>query len=33
MLLYVDGSQLAKNENEYSWHIPAIKFIGMKQLV
>ena len=22
-----------KNEKEYSWHIPATKFIGMKQLV
>ena len=22
-----------KNEKEYSWHIPAIKFIVMKQLV
>ena len=22
-----------KNEKEYSWHVPAIKFIGMKQLV
>ena len=21
-----------KNEKEYSWHAPAIKFIGMKQL-
>ena len=20
-----------KNEKEYSWHVPAIKFIGMKQ--
>ena len=22
-----------KNEKDYSWHVPAIKFIGMKQLV
>ena len=22
-----------KNEKEYSWHVPVIKFIGMKQLV
>ena len=22
-----------KNEKEYSWHVPAIKCIGMKQLV
>ena len=22
-----------KNEQEYSWHVPAIRFIGMKQLV
>ena len=22
-----------QNEKEYSWHVPAIKFIGMKQLV
>ena len=22
-----------KNEKEYSWHAPAIKLIGMKQLV
>ena len=22
-----------KNEKEYSWHVPAIKFKGMKQLV
>ena len=35
----INGSQLAKkkkkkkNEKEYSWHVPAIKFIGMKQLV
>ena len=28
-----NGSQLAKNEKEYSWHVPAMKFIGMKQLV
>ena len=29
----IKGWQLAKNEKEYSWHVPAIKFIGMKQLV
>ena len=28
-----NGSQLAKNEKEYSLHVPTIKFIGMKQLV
>ena len=22
-----------KNEKEYSWHVPAVKFMGMKQLV
>ena len=22
-----------KNEKEYSWHVPAINFIGMNQLV
>ena len=22
-----------KSEKEYSWHVPAVKFIGMKQLV
>ena len=22
-----------KNEKEYSWHVPAMKFIGMKLLV
>ena len=22
-----------KNEKEYSWHVPAMKFIGVKQLV
>ena len=25
--------ETGKNEKEYSWHVPAIKFIGMKQLV
>ena len=24
----INGSQPAKNEKEYSWHVPAIKFIG-----
>ena len=28
-----NSSQLAKMKKEYSWHVPAIKFIGMKQLV
>ena len=28
-----NGWQLAKNEKEYSWHVPVMKFIGMKQLV
>ena len=32
--LIVNGSQLhGKNEKEYSWHVPAMKFIEMKQLV
>ena len=25
------GSQLAKMKKEYFWHVPAMKFIGMKQ--
>ena len=29
----INGSQLAKMKKEYSCHAPAIKFIGMKQLV
>ena len=29
----VNGWQLAKIEKECSWHVPAMKFIGMKQLV
>ena len=29
----LNGSQLAKIKKEYSWHVPAMKFIGMKQLV
>ena len=33
LLLLVNGWQLAKMKKEYSWHVPAIKFIGMKQLV
>ena len=28
----VNGWQLAKMKKEYSWHVPAMKFIGMKQL-
>ena len=28
-----NGSQLAKNEKEYSWHAPAMKFKAMKKLV
>ena len=28
-----NGSQLAKMKKEYSWHVPAMKFTGMKQLV
>ena len=28
-----NGSQLGKNEKGYSWHVCAIKFIGMEQLV
>ena len=27
------GWAIGKNEKEYSWHVPAMKFIGMKQLV
>ena len=26
-------AQTGKNEKEYSWYVPAMKFIGMKQLV
>ena len=26
-------AQTGKNEKEYSWHVTAIKFIGVKQLV
>ena len=29
----INGWQLAKMKKEYSWHVPAMKFIGMKQLV
>ena len=29
----INSSQLAKMKKEYFWHVPAIKFIGMKQLV
>ena len=32
-LLYINGSPPAKMKKEYSWHVPAMKFIGMKQLV
>ena len=32
-VLLINGSQLAKMKKEYSWHVPAMKFIGMKQLV
>ena len=30
--LYHERLTTGKNE-EYSWHVPAMKFIGMKQLV
>ena len=30
---YIIRLTTGKNEKEYSWHVPAIKFIGMKQLV
>ena len=30
---WLNSSQLAKMKKEYSWHVPAMKFIGMKQLV
>ena len=35
LLWYQIGLKLTtgKNEKEYSWHVPAIRFIGMKQLV
>ena len=37
MLSHLTGGNCSfchgKNEKEYSWHIPAMKFIGMKQLV
>ena len=29
----INGSQLAKMKKEYSWRVPAMKFIGTKQLV
>ena len=29
----MDQLTTGKNEKEYSWHVPAMKFIGMKQLV
>ena len=29
----VNWWQLAKMKKEYSWHVPAMKFIGMKQFV
>ena len=32
-ILTGNGSQLAKMKKEYPCHAPAIKFIGMKQLV
>ena len=31
-ICYVNGSQLAKLK-EYFWHVPAMKCLGMKQLV
>ena len=30
--LQLDRSE-KKNEKEYSWHVPVMKFIGIKQLV
>ena len=29
----LSGWQLAEMKKEYSWHVPAMKFIGMKQLL
>ena len=31
--LAINGWQLAKMKKEYSWHVPSIKCIGIKQLV
>ena len=28
---YINGSTTGKNETDYSWHVPAMKFTGMKQ--
>ena len=33
LLTKLNGVATGKNEKEYSWHVPAMKFIGMKQLV
>ena len=33
MYLLTGGNWQKKNEKEYSLHVPAMKFIGMKQLV
>ena len=33
IFVYFNRSQLAKMKKEYSWHVPAMKFIGRKQLV
>ena len=30
---YFQRLTTGKNEKEYSWHVPAINFLGMKQLV
>ena len=31
--LWTERLATGKNEKEYSWHVPAMKFIGMEQLV
>ena len=31
--VFTDRLTTGKNEKEYSWHVPAVKSIGMKQLV
>ena len=32
-MISLKADTTGKNEKEYSWHVPAIKFIGMKQSV
>ena len=32
-MVFIIRLTIGKNEKEYYWHDPAMKFIGMKQLV